>query len=124
MRGKERIVAKPVLHYGKWRIRWTDSSGRRQSQVFSSFEDAEIALRRLELEQLEIKHGGIRPLPPLKSWYQPMLPFGQSNADQPYCYAVSFYWFFASAKIVDDKQCIRRQTFVLGLCRDVEGAVE
>ena len=64
VRGKERIVAKPVLHYGKWRIRWTESSGRRHSQVFSSFEDAEIALRRLELEQLEIKHGGIRPLPP------------------------------------------------------------
>lgn len=59
----ERPVAKPVKHYGKWRIRWTEPNGRRRSQVFEQYSDAELALRRLELQPLEIARG-LRPVPP------------------------------------------------------------
>lgn len=30
----------PTKHYGKWRIRWTDDNGKRQSATFSSYKRA------------------------------------------------------------------------------------
>jgi integrase len=36
---------KPTKHYGRWRIRWTDASRRRQSAVFDTYREAEQALR-------------------------------------------------------------------------------
>lgn len=50
-------MGKPTKHRGKWRIRWTDHAGRRQSEVHDAYQDAELALRRHQLEALEIKRG-------------------------------------------------------------------
>lgn len=55
-------MAKPTKHRGEWRIRYTEPTGRR-SQVFEHHDDAELALRRLELQRLEIQRG-LRPVPP------------------------------------------------------------
>ena len=50
-------MSKPVEHYGRWRVRWTDANGIRRSETHPTFEDADVALRRHELECLEIKQG-------------------------------------------------------------------
>jgi len=50
-------MAKPTKHRGKWRIRWSDHAGRRQSEVHDRYQDAELALCRHQLEALEIKRG-------------------------------------------------------------------
>jgi hypothetical protein len=45
-------VAKPVKHYGKFRIRVVDAGGKRQSAVFDTYREADtwdsIAETRLE----------------------------------------------------------------------------
>ena len=37
-------MAGPVKHYGRWRIRWKDHTGRRRSAVFGSKREADQAL--------------------------------------------------------------------------------
>ena len=59
-------MAKPrQLENGKWRIRWTDHEGNRQSQVFSKKEDAEFRLKTELLNTERITRGlteGIVPI--------------------------------------------------------------
>ena len=43
-------MSKPVPHYDKWRIRWTDEKGTRRSKTFTEFKTADLALRKAELE--------------------------------------------------------------------------
>ena len=43
-------MAKPTKHRDKWRIRWTDHAGKRQSEVYVRYKDAEQALRRHQIE--------------------------------------------------------------------------
>jgi hypothetical protein len=50
-------MGKPVKHYGKWRIRWTDEHGKRRNQNFDAYEDALFELRQREVEVQEIKRG-------------------------------------------------------------------
>ena len=50
-------MAKPVKHYGKWRIRWVDQYGRRRSQTFESYAEAETALALRTLEKRGIQTG-------------------------------------------------------------------
>lgn len=38
--------SKPVRQRGRWRIRWTDSTGKRRSEVYDSEKDAAFSLRR------------------------------------------------------------------------------
>jgi integrase len=54
--------SKPRRHYGKWRIRWVDADGERQSEVYDKFEDAELVLERRRVEAKEIRRG-LRPRP-------------------------------------------------------------
>ena len=55
-------MAKPTRHRGKWRIRWTDHLGERQSEVHKSHKDAEVALHRHQLESAEVKRGQRPPI--------------------------------------------------------------
>lgn len=56
-------MARPVKHYGRWRIRWIDADGRRQSEVYDKYRDAELALQRHEVEAEEIRRGlRLRPV--------------------------------------------------------------
>ena len=50
-------MAKPTKHRDKWRIRWVDHAGKRQSEVYERYQDAELALCRHQLEALEVRRG-------------------------------------------------------------------
>jgi integrase len=55
-------MAKPTKHYGRWRIRWTDETGKRCSEVHDDFKVATHALRQHEVEAEE-RRRGVRPVP-------------------------------------------------------------
>lgn len=56
-------MSKPTKHYGRWRIRWTDETGKRRSEVHEDFKEASHALRQHEIEAEERRRGN-RPSPP------------------------------------------------------------
>jgi hypothetical protein len=58
-------VAKPTKHGDKWRIRWLDERGVRQSAVHDDYKVAQTELRRHQVEVEEIRRG-IRNAPPPK----------------------------------------------------------
>jgi integrase len=88
-------VARPVKHYGQWRIRWTDSQGRRHSETYAEKADAELALKRHEVEAEEIRRG-------LRGLTAPHHTFGE----------VCDYWLEhrapAKRSAKDDRSIIRR----------------
>ena len=49
-------MGRPIKHYGKWRIRWTDALGRKRSECHPTFEAAESARHR-HLVEKELQHG-------------------------------------------------------------------
>lgn len=55
-------MAKPTKHRDKWRIRWTDHTGARQSEVYDRYRGAEQALRRHQIEVAEIRSGERLPV--------------------------------------------------------------
>lgn len=55
-------MAKPTKHRDKWRIRWINHAGQRQSQVFDRYRDAEQALRRHQIEAADIQAGDRLPV--------------------------------------------------------------
>ncbi len=57
---------KPVKHGNKWRIRWLDANGVRQSLVFDRYNDAVAADAKLQSDAEEIRRGSRAPLPPPK----------------------------------------------------------
>jgi hypothetical protein len=61
-------MAKPVRHYGKWRIRWVDENGRRQSAIYDEYKDAAYKLREHEHHVEEVKRGLRSPSPPKKTY--------------------------------------------------------
>ncbi len=56
-------AARPVAFRGKWRIRWFDHEGARQSAVLESYADAERELRRHQVEADDVRAGLRRPSP-------------------------------------------------------------
>ncbi len=50
-------MAKPTKHYGKWRIRWLDAEGRRRSESFATFSDAQRALVKYQSEADQVRAG-------------------------------------------------------------------
>jgi integrase len=56
-------VARPIKQRGKWRIRWFDQDGARQSAVFTDYRAALDELRRREAEVTEVRLG-LRPRRP------------------------------------------------------------
>jgi integrase len=60
--------ARPVGCRGKWRIRWIDAEGRRQSDVFDSYNEAERQLRKRQVEAEEVRRGQRRAAPPEKTF--------------------------------------------------------
>jgi integrase len=57
------VVPSPIKHRGKWRIRWFDATGKRQSEVHDTFKQAAHALRVHEVETADIR-AGLRPPTP------------------------------------------------------------
>lgn len=54
---RNEAVAKPTKHRGKWRIRWIDEKGERQSAVFDDYRRAQTELSRHQVEVEEVKRG-------------------------------------------------------------------
>lgn len=50
-------MAKPTKHYDKWRIRWIDEHGNRQSAVYDSNKEASHQLKLRQVHVEEIKRG-------------------------------------------------------------------
>lgn len=61
-------MAKPVRHYGKWRIRWVDENRKRQSEIYDEYKDAAYKLREHEHHVEEVKRGLRSPSPPRKTY--------------------------------------------------------
>lgn len=51
------LMARPTKHYDKWRIRWVDENGKRQSEVFDDRREASFQLQQRELEAEERRRG-------------------------------------------------------------------
>ena len=54
-------MASPTRCRDKWRIRWTDETGRRRSAVYPSRREAAYELNRREAEVEEVRRGLRRP---------------------------------------------------------------
>jgi integrase len=61
-------VAKPTKHGDKWRIRWVDERGKRQSAVFDDYRHAQTELSRRQVEVEEIRRGVRNAPPPEKTF--------------------------------------------------------
>jgi integrase len=61
-------VAVPIKHRGKWRIRWSDASGRRCSEVHDEYRVAQVALARHLANAEEVRKGRRAPDPPDKTF--------------------------------------------------------
>jgi hypothetical protein len=59
----EQAVAKPVKHYGRWRIRWVDENDARKSEVYDDYRAAAHKLRAHEVQVEEIRRGLRSPTP-------------------------------------------------------------
>jgi integrase len=81
-------MSKPVKHGDRWRVRWVDERGVRQSAVFDDYKVAQTELRRRQVEVEEIKRG-VRNAPlPEKSfgdlcdyWLEKRAPRKRSGKD-------------------------------------------
>lgn len=71
-------MAKPVKHYGAWRIRWIDSEGCRCSEVHPSYAEAERALRRHQAEADDIR-AGLRKKAPLRKTFSELCDYWLEN---------------------------------------------
>ncbi len=56
-------MAKPVKHYGRWRIRWVDETGDRKSEVYDDYREAAHKLREHEVRVEEVRRGLRAPTP-------------------------------------------------------------
>jgi hypothetical protein len=61
-------VAKPAKHGDKWRIRWLDERGRRQSAVYDDHKRAQAELRRHQAEVEEVRCDVRNAPPPEKTF--------------------------------------------------------
>src|SRR5262245_25885994 len=61
-------MARPIKHRGRWRIRWPDQTGKRQSEVHDDYKAAQVALSRHYAEVDEVRRGLRSPDPPDKTF--------------------------------------------------------
>ena len=61
-------MGRPIKHYGKWRIRWTDALGRKRSECHPTFEAAESARHRHLVEKELQLHGRAGALADIKTF--------------------------------------------------------
>lgn len=71
-------MARPVKHYGKWRIRWIDHLGQRRSAVFNTYKEAEQAQRLAEGEPVRIKLG-LAAAPPPSRTFEDLARYWEEN---------------------------------------------
>ena len=65
----EHAVSKPTrLPSGRWRIRWTDYSGKRWSMTCTTWNEAQQTLRRVKVETDAIRAGVAQPPQQVRSF--------------------------------------------------------
>jgi integrase len=81
-------MARPVHFRDRWRIRWLDEHGKRCSDVFPDFREAEFQLRLRQAQVEEIKRGLRAPVPADRTfdqlcdyWLKNRAPNKRSKAD-------------------------------------------
>jgi integrase len=81
-------MSKPTKHYGKWRVRWIDEHGLRQSAVLDDHKTALLMLRQKELEADERRRGLRDPAPTehivqdiIEYWERDRIPLKRSGSD-------------------------------------------
>jgi hypothetical protein len=67
-------MAKPVKHYGQWRIRWTAENGKRQSETHDDYRAAAHKLREHEVHAEEIRRG-VRQANPLEKTFDALADY-------------------------------------------------
>jgi len=71
-------VAKAIPHGDKWRIRWLDEHGRRQSAVFDEYRRAQTELSRHQVEVEEIRRGLRKRYPAGEELRRPLRLLGRA----------------------------------------------
>ncbi len=71
-------MAKPVKHYGRWRIRWIDEHGVRQSETYDDHKDAAHKLREHEVHAEEVRLG-LRRANPLDRTFDGLADYWTDN---------------------------------------------
>ena len=81
-------MAKPRKHGDKWRVRWLDEHGKRQSAVYDDYKRAQTELQRHQVEVEEIRRGIRNAPPPAKTfndlcdyWLESRAPRKRSRKD-------------------------------------------
>jgi hypothetical protein len=81
-------VAKPTPHRDKWRVRWLDEHGKRQSAIFDEYKTAQRDLSRRLVEVEEVRRGLRNATPPDKTfgdlcdyWVEHRAPRKRSGKD-------------------------------------------
>jgi integrase len=82
------VRARPIKHYGKWRIRWRDALGRNRSESHPTYEAADAALHRHLSEKELQQHGRAGALADIKTfgdlcdaWIKYRVPQKRSGKD-------------------------------------------
>jgi integrase len=102
------VVGKPLKHRDKWRIRWLDQHGKRQSAVFDDYKRAQTELSRKQVEVEEIKRGIRNAAPPEKTvndlcdyWTEKRAPRKRSKKDDLSIIRKHLRPFFGAMKVRD-----------------------
>ncbi|MBL6974313.1 MAG: tyrosine-type recombinase/integrase [Deltaproteobacteria bacterium] len=101
-------TARPHKCRDKWRIRWFDHNGKRQSAVFDKYSDADLALRGKQAEIDRIRAGELAPPPPKKTfndladyWEKYRLPLKRSQKDDRSILRRHLRPMFGTTKLAD-----------------------
>ena len=81
-------MSKPRKHGKKWQVRWFDENGKRRSEVYADYKDAEYALKRHLADVADIRRG-FRIAPPrdrsfkelVTKWVEVRVPLKRSQKD-------------------------------------------
>lgn len=75
-------MAKPVKHYGKFRIRVIDASGKRQSAVFDTYREADKWGKLMEADVVRVRQGLPPMMPAAPSTTRPVVEAPPASASQ------------------------------------------
>jgi len=101
-------MARPTRLRDKWRIRWIDENGKRRSEVYGSYEDAEFKLKQHEVEVQQVKRGLRPPTGPDRSfedlaayWLRVKAPAKRSARDDESIIRTHLRPFFGGLRLAE-----------------------
>ncbi len=101
-------MSKPVRHGDKWRIRWTDARGQRQSAVFDEFRTAQAELAKNQAETADVRRGRLAQIDPDKTcdelfdyWLDKRALHKRSSKDDVSIIRAHLRPFFGKMRVMD-----------------------